>query len=378
MSIASGDTSHAEGDRTKSTSYGSHAEGQDTTASDSGAHAEGINTIASGSASHAEGKGTIASRKSQHVFGEYNKTDTSSALSYQRGNYVEIVGNGTSDSSKSNARTLDWSGNEVLAGKLTVGSGPANDMDVTTKQYVDTNISSVIDDTAGTGDTDKTWSADKISSELEGAGSVKDVTVNGTSIVDPQTGIADIPIASNNVMGLVKVNQTNGIYVDGNGVLAPTNPTDLALRLGNNNKYTINTACQHKSTFYGLAKAAGDTTQSASNNATGNYTDNAKSAIQNMLGIADNYRGSATVTVTGTDPVIQASRNARYMCGEVLSLDFTPCASGLCEVIFTSGSSVTVLTLPETVKMPEWFEVEAGHVYDISIVDGVYGAVMVW
>ena len=37
-----------------------------------------------------------------------------------------------------------------------------------------------------------------------------------------------------------------------------------------------------------------------------------------------------------------------------------------------------VITLPETVKMPEWFEIETDHTYDISIVDGVYGAVMVW
>lgn len=37
--------------------------------------------------------------------------------------------------------------------------------------------------------------------------------------------------------------------------------------------------------FYGLAKAAGDSTQSASSNAVGNYTDAAKVAIQKMLGI---------------------------------------------------------------------------------------------
>ena len=54
----------------------------------------------------------------------------------KKGNYVEIVGNGNS-TARSNARTLDWSGNEVLAGKLTVGSDPINNMDVTTKQYVD-------------------------------------------------------------------------------------------------------------------------------------------------------------------------------------------------------------------------------------------------
>ena len=87
---------------------------------------------------------------------------------------------------------------------------------------------------------------------------------------------------------------------------------------------------------------------------------------------------SASVTVTGTDPVIQANRNTRYICGEVLSLDFTPCASGICDVIFTCGSSLTVLTLPQTVVLPEWFTVETGHTYEISIVDGVYGAVMVW
>ena len=37
--------------------------------------------------------------------------------------------------------------------------------------------------------------------------------------------------------------------------------------------------------FYGLAKAAGDSTQSASSNTVGNYTDAAKVAIQKMLGI---------------------------------------------------------------------------------------------
>ena len=38
-------------------------------------------------------------------------------------------------------------------------------------------------------------------------------------------------------------------------------------------------------TFYGLAKAAGDTTQSQSSNAVGTYTDSAKTAIQTMLDV---------------------------------------------------------------------------------------------
>jgi hypothetical protein len=53
------------------------------------------------------------------------------------------VGNGNAIDARSNARTLDWQGNEVLAGKLTIGVGPTANMDVATKQYVDTAIGNV-------------------------------------------------------------------------------------------------------------------------------------------------------------------------------------------------------------------------------------------
>lgn len=122
---ASGDFSHAEGSQTTATSMGSHAEGwgttasnvgshsegQGTTASSGGSHAEGLNTIASGMGSHAEGANTIASGENQHVFGKCNIEDTANT-------YIEIVGNG-SLSSPANARTLDWSGNQWLAGSST-------------------------------------------------------------------------------------------------------------------------------------------------------------------------------------------------------------------------------------------------------------------
>lgn len=54
----------------------------------------------------------MADQENQHVFGRYNATDRFAA---------EIVGNG-SENSRSNARTLDWSGNESLAGTLRIGS----------------------------------------------------------------------------------------------------------------------------------------------------------------------------------------------------------------------------------------------------------------
>lgn len=203
---------------------------------------------------------------------------------------------------------------------------------------------------------------------------VQDVTVNGTSVLNSETGVVEMPVADTSTFGVIKGDSTGGITTV-NGALQIVKATSADIKSGSNNYRAIVSNNQHASTFYGLAKAAGDATQSQSSNAVGTYTEDAKLAIRNMI---DATGESATITVSGTDPVIQATRNARYMCGEVTSLDFTPCASGICEVIFTSGSTVTVLTLPETVKMPEWFEVEANHVYDISIVDGAYGAVMVW
>lgn len=84
------------------------------------------------------------------------------------------------------------------------------------------------------------------------------------------------------------------------------------------------------------------------------------------------------VTVSGTTPSITAEANHRYICGTLDELTFTPPVSGVVDVLFTSGTTPTVLSLPNTVRMPEWFEVESGYTYEINIVDGVYGAVMSW
>lgn len=135
--IASGYASHAEGRNTTASDDSAHAEGYYTTASGENSHAEGSYTIASGDGSHAEGISTIAKGSHQHVFGKYNIEDPDITV-YTGGTYVEIVGNGNYIQ-RSNARTLDWNGNEVLSGKLTVGADPTNPMDVATKKYVDQN-----------------------------------------------------------------------------------------------------------------------------------------------------------------------------------------------------------------------------------------------
>ena len=109
---ASGENTHAEGDSTTASSQAAHAEGHSTEASGYASHSEGASTIASGSYSHAEGFYTKAASQYQHAQGKYNIEDTANT-------YAHIVGNGTSDTARSNAHTLDWNGNAWFAGKVT-------------------------------------------------------------------------------------------------------------------------------------------------------------------------------------------------------------------------------------------------------------------
>ena len=151
---ASGDSSHAEGQVTTASGSYSHAEGYNTTASGNHSHAEGNGTTAYGYFSHAEGNGTTARKKSQHVQGEFNILDDAVGMSNMRGKYAHIVGNGTSDTARSNAHTLDWDGNGWFQGDVYVGSTSGTNMDdgskkLATEEYVstlvgDTNVATQI------------------------------------------------------------------------------------------------------------------------------------------------------------------------------------------------------------------------------------------
>ena len=121
--VASGEVSHAEGTHTTASGVYSHAEGMHTLASNHTAHAEGNYTTASGTCSHAEGDYTIASSSYQHVQGKYNIEDANNK-------YAFIIGNGTEENdviTRSNALTVDWSGNVVASGDLTANGGLIGD-----------------------------------------------------------------------------------------------------------------------------------------------------------------------------------------------------------------------------------------------------------
>jgi hypothetical protein len=108
---AIGDESHAEGSETKAIGQYSHTEGSQTRTIGAYSHAEGSETQTIGEYSHAEGLGTITSGSYQHVQGQFNIPSTSES--------AFIIGNGTSDGSRSNL--VFASGSQVaITGSLSV------------------------------------------------------------------------------------------------------------------------------------------------------------------------------------------------------------------------------------------------------------------
>ena len=175
---ATGNHSHAEGQSSHANGLRSHAEGG-STANGNASHAEGSGTEANGPCSHAEGIRTTADGFATHVFGGYNivnnfdcydewepgkeyllnevvkitdlQNDTVVAysctvpnndsvfdpthwLSWTKMKYIEIVGNGNEETidystyetvkTFSNARALDWQGNEYLNGDIYINCNP--------------------------------------------------------------------------------------------------------------------------------------------------------------------------------------------------------------------------------------------------------------
>lgn len=112
---SAGIAAHSEGQLTEARGWAAHAEGMKTIASGNEAHSEGTSTKAAGNNSHTEGLGTIANGDQQHVQGKYNVIDNDNK-------YAHIVGNGTSDADRSNAHTVDWSGNAWFAGNVYTGA----------------------------------------------------------------------------------------------------------------------------------------------------------------------------------------------------------------------------------------------------------------
>lgn len=128
--------------------------------------------------------------------------------------------------------------------------------------------------------------------------------VAGANAIETKVGEGFVKFtdyATANKAGVVKVDYTQGtgIGILANGLIGIVPAGDVQIKQGSG-YISLIPARQHTSTFYGLAKAAGDTTQSASSNKVGQYTDEAKLAIRSMLGAASEPAVAAKYTKPST------------------------------------------------------------------------------
>ena len=127
---------------------------------------------------------------------------------------------------------------------------------------------------------------------------ITDVQINGESIL--QDGVADIPIASETVAGVVKIDLNYGIGISpSTGKIGIDVANSSNIKNGSATTKSLVPWHQHTAVFYGLAKAAGHDEKN-STLPVGQYTEEAKSAIRTMLGLQDVYDDySSALTALG-------------------------------------------------------------------------------
>ncbi len=121
-SYTMGANAFAEGVVTTAEGVASHSEGAASIAYGNYSHAEGSASVAYGIASHSQNEGTLAQGRAQTAIGKYNVAQ-GSADSIAATDHAFIIGNGTANDARSNALTVDWSGNVDFSGKATDSTG---------------------------------------------------------------------------------------------------------------------------------------------------------------------------------------------------------------------------------------------------------------
>lgn len=131
---ASGSASTAFGNDTIASGINSLAAGNTSVATGQNAVAIGYQANAGFNYSTAIGTGLVTGKESQFVSGLWNVSDNKN---------IFVIGNGTSETARSNAFTIAADGNAVLSGNLTVAY-PTDTSHAATMSYVDEMASSIV------------------------------------------------------------------------------------------------------------------------------------------------------------------------------------------------------------------------------------------
>lgn len=111
-------------------------------------------------------------------------------------------------------------------------------------------------------------------------------------------------------------------------------------------------------------------------------------AGDNAFGVVKKGESLTVVeTVTGSTASITGVANHRYICGEVSELSIVAPESGIIDVLFTSGTTPTVLTVTSAktgvtdILWANDFDpttIDASATYELNIMDGEYGVSCAW
>ena len=190
----------------------------------------------------------------------------------------------------------------------------------------------MIDDTAGAGDTDVTWSADKLVDELaekyeKPSGGIpstdladtyiEDVKIDGTSVVT--SGVANIPYASSATLGAVKAQSQHGLTcISGRMYIYGASSSDI--KAGTDQYRPIVPDSQHKAVYYGLSKLAG--VDLASETVTvGTYPTTSQTAIRSLVGAGTYCKPNGGIPSTDLADSYIKEPSSDGTSGQVLTTD---------------------------------------------------------
>lgn len=113
--------------------------------------------------------------------------------------------------------------------------------------------------------------------------------ISGSASINLTDYVKNTDYANSTTGGVIKLGQrtSSGLAMGSDGKLFLSRADISEIKAATSTVLPIVPSHQHESVFFGLAKAAGDSTQNGSNNSVGNYTNNAKAAIKNMLGVSN-------------------------------------------------------------------------------------------
>lgn len=138
--------------------------------------------------------------------------------------------------------------------------------------------------------------------------------------------------------------------------------------------------------YYIAPKSSFDATANAIREKTGSQTtiEWTEDGFADAVGAIPTSASVSEVTISTTGDVTQAlnAGTIYHFTGALSSLTLTLNAAATGQLAqyhfdFTTGSTAPTLTVPNTVTMPDGFDVKANKRYEIDILNG-YGAVMSW